>query len=148
VLTCERLSELADFRSQPCLSLYLPSDTWGGGAARGKEAIAELRDAAHRLLCERGMHAKIVSSLLEPLEGVDLVNCCRAEWHPSCEEPDGHLDDRPLSEGDGVAIFCARQFTRSFGVPLRLPKRLIIADRFYVRPLLTLLQDDTRFYVL
>ncbi len=47
-----------------------------------------------------------------------------------------------------LAIFCAPDFFRCYRLPLELGERVVVSDRFYLRPLAPLLASDGRFYVL
>ena len=49
---------------------------------------------------------------------------------------------------DGLALFLGPDGLRRFRVPLRLPELVTVGDRFVVRPLLPLLIDGGRFYVM
>ncbi len=48
----------------------------------------------------------------------------------------------------GLAIFCASGFFRCYRLPLELEERVVVSDRFYLRPLAPLRVDGGRFYVL
>lgn len=49
---------------------------------------------------------------------------------------------------DGLAMFIAADVFRYYTLPLNFEEQLIVADRFYLKPLLPLLSGDGRFYLL
>jgi Bacterial archaeo-eukaryotic release factor family 7 len=60
------------------------------------------------------------------------------------------LDEKEFwqHEGDSLVIFRSSHLFRVYRMPLRVTDQIIISDHFYVKPLLPLLVDDGRFYVL
>lgn len=60
------------------------------------------------------------------------------------------LDEKAFwqHEGDGLVIFRSSHLFRVYRTPLHVTDQIIISDHFYVKPLLPLLVDDGRFYVL
>jgi hypothetical protein len=53
-----------------------------------------------------------------------------------------------LHPGDGLAAFLAADVCRVFRLPLSFRERVVIGERFYVKPLLPLATEEARFYVL
>lgn len=51
-------------------------------------------------------------------------------------------------QSDGLAVFIARDFARKYHLPLELKDKVVVADRFHVKPLLSVLSNNGRFYVL
>jgi hypothetical protein len=49
---------------------------------------------------------------------------------------------------DGLALYCAPSFFRSYRLPLRFDETLVVGGRPYVRPLLPLLTAQCRFFIL
>lgn len=62
---------------------------------------------------------------------------------------DSFLAGTPELEGRGLAIFCSSELGlwRVFRLPVAVPDRLEIADRPYLRPLLTLIDEFERYLV-
>ena len=61
-------------------------------------------------------------------------------------------DGRFLPENDknsqGLVIFLSAEMHQIYYVPLKLEESVVVGPRFYIRPLLPLLGDDGRFYLL
>jgi len=86
-----------------------------------------LREVEQRLH-EGGIRA--IEDLLEPVKAL-LEN--EEFWqHPN----------------DGLVIFRAPRLFRSYQVPLQIKDHIVIADHFSLKPLLPLIVDDGRYYVL
>ena len=120
---------LTEPRDGPCVSLFLP--THGGiGADRDRIHLKNLLAAAETDLRLSGLREPQTRQLLAPAAD--------------------HLDEPLFWErtSRGLALFLGPAWSRSYRLPIELPNRAIVARRFQVRPLLPLLSDDGRFYVL
>ncbi|MCC7479120.1 hypothetical protein IT575_11765 [bacterium] len=53
-----------------------------------------------------------------------------------------------LQQDEGLALFIAPGFLRSYQLPLNLQEQLVLDDYAHLRPLLPLLADDQKFFVL
>ncbi|MBI4397007.1 MAG: hypothetical protein HY548_07930, partial [Elusimicrobia bacterium] len=65
--------------------------------------------------------------------------------------PAYHLVDESLFwrfQNDGLALFLAPGDSHHYRLPLRLEEMVVVNDRYYIKPLLPLLTDDGRYYVL
>jgi hypothetical protein len=51
-------------------------------------------------------------------------------------------------QSDGLAAFLAPQFLRPFRLPLACKEGVVVANRFSIIPLLPLLSDNGRYFVL
>jgi hypothetical protein len=49
---------------------------------------------------------------------------------------------------NGLAVFIGDNFLRYYRVPLPLEERVVTSHQFHLKPLLPLLTQDTRFYIL
>jgi len=57
-------------------------------------------------------------------------------------------DDFWEHQQDGIAFYAAPSLLRVYNLPLRLEEQAVVSDRFYVKPLLSLLERDDPFAVL
>jgi hypothetical protein len=65
--------------------------------------------------------------------------------------PAGELvDDIPFWQNvtTGLAYFLSPEMTRSYRLPLTFGEQVVVADHFHVKPLIPLLTEDGRFFVL
>ncbi len=128
--TKEDLKTLSDTERGVCVSLYLP--THEAGAATRENAIRfknRVQDAAARLR-ERGYDDRDVDTLLSPAQ--KLVG-------------DNHFWQH---QRKGLAVFLAADEQFQYQLPLAPEELSVVSDRFHLKPLLPLLTDDGRFYIL
>lgn len=114
----------------PCLSLYFPAFHTGGrspqGAIRLKNLLRDTRDE----LLSQGFEETAVEELLTPLEELAADS---SFWN---------------TQDEGIALFCAPGFLRTFRLPAAFAERRSIGERFFVKPLLPLVDEDRTFHVL
>jgi hypothetical protein len=112
----------------PCVSLFLPTHRGGSeeDPVRWRKHLVE----AEARLAESGRRVAEVKRLLEPARHL-LADA--SFWR---------------NQSDGLAAFLAPQFLRLFRLPLAFKERVVVGSRFSVAPLLPLLSDNGRFFVL
>lgn len=124
------LEELAGVTGAPSVSIYLPTHRPGTTADADRIRLKNLLREASDRLAVQGTRGEAVHRLLEPAERLvqdDLV------WQ---------------RQSAGVALFLAPSFDRVYRLPLPVDERVVVGDRFYVKPLLPLLTGDGRFFIL
>jgi hypothetical protein len=124
------LEELVGYTSGPCVSIALPTHRPGTTAEADRIRLKNLIREAEDALAAVGTRGEAARRLLEPAERLvqdDLV------WQ---------------RQQGGVALFLAPSFDRSYRVPLPLDERVVVGQRFYLKPLVPLLTGDGRFFVL
>ncbi|MBI5876308.1 MAG: hypothetical protein HZB53_01555 [Chloroflexi bacterium] len=128
--TLDDLKTLALKRAGPCVSIFLPTHRSAVETHGDRVRFKQLLRAAEEQLVAGGMRSPAAKSILEPV-------------HRLAEDP--AFWRQP---GDGMAVFAADDLFRVFHLPLALEESVAVAPRFHVKPLLPLLRDDGRFYVL
>jgi hypothetical protein len=88
-----------------------------------------LKEAEERLI-EGGLRRPDAEALLKPAQNLMLRP---GFWR---------------HQSDGLALFVSTDMFRPYRLPLDLVKLVVVADRFHIKPLLSLLCGDGRFYVL
>ncbi|OHB64486.1 MAG: hypothetical protein A2Y77_07280 [Planctomycetes bacterium RBG_13_62_9] len=130
LLQIRDLRELVEHRTQPCVSMYLPTHRTGRDTLedpiRLKNAVSEARER----LDEAGYSKERISTLLNP--AVDLI--------PSQEFW--------LHQSDGLALFLSPDLFRHYRLPLQVQDEVVVTDHFSVKQLVPLFAEDGRFYVL
>lgn len=124
------IESLLEDRPGPCISLYLSASRPGARTEQGSIRLKNLLRRTDRELRARGLDEAAIAELLEPLE--DLVTD-QAFWS---------------SQEEGVVLFRSPGFTQVFHLPQAFPERSVIADHFFLKPLLPLVAEDDSFYVL
>lgn len=125
----ENLKELLEDRPEPAISIYLPthrsSSEWEADRLRFRAAL----DRARELLSA----------------GYDS-----ATWKPLLKELEPLLDDQDfwVYASDGLALFRAPDFARTYRLPAEVPELVVVGPTFHTRPLVEFLQAPDRFWVL
>lgn len=116
--------------ADPCVSLFMPAHRAGPPIQQDPIRLKNLLREAERRLLERGLRARDVTALLEPARAVIEQS---SFWR---------------QQGEGLAIFLSHGLTRAYRLPVTVEERVVVNDRFHVKPLVRLLSGDGRFYVL
>lgn len=114
----------------PCISIYLP--THRGGAEMHCDAPQlwnSIRESENRLLLN-DLHASQVEDLLKPI--LALLEDEQFWLHPS----------------DGLVVFRSPGVLRIYRLPRTFKEQVVVAAHFYLRPMLPVVLDDGRFYIL
>jgi hypothetical protein len=124
------LKQLVDHRKGPCVSLFMPMHVADRDATEDPIRLRELADEAEKKLTDGGMRRDEAGKLMAPLRAL--------------------LQDIPgwNHRGRSLAFFAAPGFSRSFHVTGELPASVEVNDHFCVLPLLPLITDEERFFVL
>ena len=130
-LTRRSLQTLIEVQNNPCNSLYLPTDRTGVERQQDQLRIRRLiREAVSQITGKEQLRSTQVEELLEPLRA--LVEDEQFWMHAS----------------DGLAIFRSPEVFRAYRLPSRFKEQVIVGSHFYLKPLLSLLTNDGRFYLL
>lgn len=121
---------LAAEHIQPCVSIYLAS---GVGVESAKQELPRLKE----LLQAAGPDLKNTSMSVEEAEAVLISN-----WHAVQE------GQPPHPSAEGLAVFISKDFFGFSHLPAPVGDRVAIGSEFFVRPLLSLIPQEDRFYVL
>jgi len=133
VLTRERFAELANYKSECCVSIYLGSHSSGVEVNEHFDPINfknQLQETARRL-GEKGHDQAFIQKLLEP--GFDLVR----------------NNDFWTELSPGLAVFIADGFFKYIKMPVvPAEEQLVIEPSFYVTPLIPIMASSEYFYLL
>jgi hypothetical protein len=117
-------------RAKYCVSLYLPTHRAGADTQQDPIRFKNLVRQAEERLSINGLRRSESERILEPAQ--QLL------------EDDGFWEH----QGDGLAVFLSPEMSRSYRLPYRFSELVVVTDRFHIKPLLTLLSGDGRFYIL
>lgn len=128
VMTADDLHELLRNSRTPCVSLLL--STTRGVRLQDNKHWKNLVREAEELLRAEGMRPSEVKELLRPAHEL--------------------LDDVPFwaDARSGLAAFLSPEMARIYRLPIALPNEAVVADHFQIKPLLPLVGEGDRFYVL
>lgn len=125
----ELRSVLAESQS-PALSIFVPTHRAGQEIRQDPIRLKNLMNEAEQQLIKEGTRPAEARSLLNPIAG--LVEDADFWRH----------------QADGLALFRSRDVFRTYRLPFPVSEFVAVSDRFYIKPLLPLLMNDARFYVL
>ena len=129
-LTLDQLKKLAQQTANPSISLFLPTHRTGQDTRQDPIRLKNLlRDAEHHFL-NSGMGPREVSAILQPAQA--LLNDSYFWRH----------------QYDGLAVFLAADNFHSYRLPYCVEELLIIAQSYYVKPVLPLFQNNGHYYIL
>ncbi|MEZ4698608.1 MAG: hypothetical protein R2832_19475 [Rhodothermales bacterium] len=130
LLTRDTVNALLDAKGGPHVSIYMPAHReWSAvhhDPIRLKNLLREARDK----LVDTGMRPPDATEFLS--EACDLVE----------------RDNFWQYQSDGLVLFISAEEFRYYRLPLNVEDIVILADRYYLKPLFELFADDGRFYVL
>lgn len=129
-VTMQDLKFLSTCDSKTCVSLFMPAHRARPQSEQNPIRLKNLLRAAEERLAERGLSKK----------NIDLI----------METPRRLLSDFGFRErqSDGLAVFFSKDILRTYRLPLAFPELVVVADNFHIKPLLPMLVDDGRFFLL
>jgi hypothetical protein len=131
VLNRDIFKELAEYKNESCLSIYLPTNTAGVEVNEQSDGLRfknSLQEAANRLQV-KGWDQGAVARLLAP--GFALVQD-ETFW---------------TKMTSGLAVFAAEGFFKFIKMPMAPVEDMVVESSFYVTPLVPILTSTEEFYV-
>lgn len=130
IFTWEDFKSLASGWHDTCASIYLRMYDKGKdtrqNAIRFKNALSEVKSALDG-------RAQDVSAMRERIEPLDALLDDGAFWR---------------NQSQGLAIFVSPEISRVFRLPLGFTDLQVVANRFHLKPVLPLISENLRFYIL
>ncbi len=130
LLQKEHIHSLVEPRTGPCISIYIPTERAAVETLQNPIRFKNQLREVERRLGAYALRPAALSGLLEPLRAL-------ARDHDFWQH-----------QADGLAVFRAAETMRYFRLPFAFEELSVVSDRFHVKPLLSLLAWDSRFYVL
>ncbi len=112
------------------VSIYMPARQAGDEVLENRIHFKNLLKRAEKQLVEAGMRLPEAKSLLSPARSL--------------------VEDEIFwqRQSDGLAVFLAAGLARKYRLPLEFDELVIVSERFHIKPLLRVLSNNGRFYVL
>ncbi len=130
LLQREHIHSLIEPRTAPCISIYIPTE---------RAAVETLQNPIRFKNQLREVERRLAGYSLRPLALAELLNPLRALA--------GNYDFWQ-HQADGLALFRSADHMRYFRLPFAFEELAVVSERFHIKPLLSLLAWDSRFYVL
>ena len=124
------LENLSKAHNEWHVSIYMPTLKAGDGILENSVRFRNLLDRAEEHLVEAGVRRPEAAQLLKPARAM--------------------IDDEIFwqQQSDGLAVFLTEGMARNYWLPLELNETVVVSDRFHLKPLLSVLSNNGRFYVL
>lgn len=129
VFTQQKLKELVEVE-EPTISIYMPTLRSGREVQQNAIRFKNVVRQANEQLEEHFPDNRALKAKLDEI----------AHWQSN--------DVFWQHQSDGLAIFLTADRVESYRVPLEFEELVTVNDRFYLRPMVNLLQGDGRFYLL
>jgi len=129
-LTRQVLRSLMEIRGGHQVSVLMPTYRKGRRTRQHRVRLKNLLREAGQRLSAAGSRQPEIIALLEPAQHLLRDNLF---WS---------------HQGEGLALFLAAGVSYLFRLPLEVPELVVVSDRFHIKPLLPLISDDGRFYLL
>ena len=132
VLTNDRFSELANYKAECAVSLFIPRHRGGVEVNEQFDRIGfkSILNTVEQQLRERGLKKEVIQNLLKP--GFDLIK----------------EEDFWKNQAEGLAVFIANGFFKFIKMPATPEQQIVIESTFYVTPLIPILTTNEYFYLL
>jgi len=130
LLSRREIQDLADQTADPSISLYLPTHPAGPEARQDRIRLKNLLRQSEHLLEKRGLRSAEIDRLLQPARELDGFSTF---WS---------------TQSTGLALFLSPDFYRYYRLPLALEEFVSVNDRFALKPLLPMVMDNGRYFLL
>lgn len=115
-----------------CLSFYLPTHRAGKETLNGQDSLAfknQIRKAKE-LLEKHDVPDAEIAEYIKPAE--DLL----------------HENGFWRHQGEGLVVFITKGFSTHYTLPISMPNEVYVLDQFYFTPMLPILSQNGRFFIL
>jgi hypothetical protein len=130
ILTEKDLQELVEQHGEWSVSLYLPTHRSLPEARQDPIRFKNLLRQVENALSARGLRTAARQQYLKPAQ--ELLGDS-SFWR---------------YQSDGLAIFLSVDEFRKYRLPISFRELSVVSDRYHIKPLISLLSDDDRFFVL
>ncbi len=129
-LTLDQLKELAQQTASPSVSIFLPTHRAGQDTQQDPIRFKNLLRDAEKQFLDSGMGPREVVALLKPAQTL--------------------LDDSNFwkHQSEGLAVFMTSDDFHSYNLPFRVDELLVVAQSYYVKPVLPLFTNNGHYYIL
>ncbi len=129
LLSIDELKTLVENPQNPCISIYMPMQKAGPEIRQNPIRFKNLLREAQERLDAMGIRHTGSDNFLQAAEELDSSEF----WE--------HQDQ-------GLVIFISPTVFRYYQLPMEFEELVVVSDQFHLKPLLSLINNDGRFYVL
>ncbi|MDP4174383.1 MAG: hypothetical protein Q8933_10470 [Bacteroidota bacterium] len=130
LLNFDELKMLTKVRQEPCVSIYIPTHVKGAEIIQDPIRLKNHLREIERDLKNRGYNTLMIPELLHPAYSL--------------------LDDDSFWNymSESLAVFLAKDEFHYYRIPIKTEDRNYISNRFFVKPLLSLINKAKSYYIL
>jgi hypothetical protein len=130
LISKDELRELMEKQDGYCVTIYLPTHRAGADIEQDPIRLKNLLRTTGTQLRDMGLRSPQAEDMLEPASAL-LTD--RLFWE---------------NQADGLAIYLAQGFSRTFRLPIRFETFQLVSRRFHMKPVMPLMTGDGKFYLL
>jgi hypothetical protein len=129
-LTLDQIKGLAQQTASPSISIFLPTHRAGQDTQQDPIRFKNLLRDAEKQFLDSGMGPREVDAVLKPAQAL--------------------LDDSNFwnHQSEGLAVFMTSDEFHYFPLPFRVEELLVVAQSYYVTPILPLFTNNGHYYIL
>jgi hypothetical protein len=124
------LRTLLETQNERCISIFMPTVRTGDQIQQNPIRFKNLLRTAEERLTKLGLRRQDAADFLQP--AADLL-----------DDPDFWRH-----QSDGLAVFLTDGMLRTFSLPRTFDELVVVTNRFHLKRLIPLLNNDGRFYIL
>jgi hypothetical protein len=130
ILTADEIKSLMECEQSPCVSIFMPTHRRGKEIEQDPIRLKNLLKRAEGLLQDKGVRSNESLKMLKPAAAL--------------------LENGPFwrHQSDGLAIFLNGSEFHQYRLPMDFDELVVVTDRYHIKPLLSMLSGDGRFYIL
>lgn len=130
LLTMEKMKKILALESDWCVSLYMPTHRAGRDMEQDPIRFKNLLREVEERLLDKGLSSSKVQDMLK--------------------KPQRLFDDSGFwqHQSDGLAMFISENSFHFFRLPVEFAEKVVVTNRFHVKPLLPILTSDGVFHIL
>ncbi len=132
LISQQEFGKLSRYANELCISIFIPTQSAGAEVLERKNRInlKSKWNAIRQQLEKSGISAQRIKNIGKPIE--ELLQDTDFWRHQS----------------DGLAVFSAEGFFEKYTLPINFKEYHYIAREFYIKPLVPILSENGRFYLL
>ena len=129
-ITKDKLKQLMNMKADNSMSIYLPTIHKGKETRQNHIRFKNLLRQGEKQLKSNGLRKHEIEQILQPVNELYENNWF---WN---------------YQSQGAAVFASPEFYKHFLLPVKVEETVVINDRFYIKPLIPLIQNQGYFYLL
>jgi hypothetical protein len=129
IFSLDELKSLVQNPQYPCVSLYIPMQIAGAEVRQNPIRFKNLIRKAEERLNTIGLRSTDTVNLLQPVMELDNTDF----WE---------------NQNQGLVIFISPNLFRYYCLPIECPELVVVGNNFHIKPLLDLINNDGKFYLL